>query len=285
MATKSVLIKLYIPQGSIAGPFELRSNVDDYVDTFQTDLTREQLSAAGGYLSTLVPEDTTVIRIQSTTNCQNYADALIAPADNCVGQVTIGGQLWTPCNLNVKQFRDGTPIPQITSDTVWSNTTVAGWAHVDYNPDNEKAYGILYNKEAILGIVDTTSTRKILAPDNYVIPTEPDFQILINYLNAQLPTGNVGGKMKATGIYVPSTNTNYWNSPNTGATNTSGFTALPAGTMYGFGDPRGFHDTACFWTANGNKLLTLSASSGNTTFETYSINYDGGSVRLLYQPV
>ncbi|MBL7109647.1 MAG: hypothetical protein ISS11_05325, partial [Candidatus Marinimicrobia bacterium] len=88
-----------------------------------------------------------------------------------------------------------------------------------------------------------------------------------------------GGKMKETGI-------EHWNSPNTSATNESGFTALPGGYRYGYG---GYYDAVgnrgCFWTTSHHP--TMYVWSRNLYYDTSEvargtfIEMSGLSVRLV----
>ncbi|MGD0710869.1 MAG: fibrobacter succinogenes major paralogous domain-containing protein [Bacteroidales bacterium] len=80
------------------------------------------------------------------------------------------------------------------------------WA---YNNDitNVAKYGFLYNWETALTV----------APDGWHLPTDTEWTILIKYLGGD---SIAGGKLKST---------TGWDSPNIGATNASGFSALPAG--------------------------------------------------------
>ena len=85
----------------------------------------------------------------------------------------------------------------------------------------------MYNWYAVAGIYDAasladTALRKNLAPDGFHVPTFTEWGILADYLGGGLVAGD---KMKETG-------TTHWNSPNTGATNSSGFTGLPGGNRY-----------------------------------------------------
>ncbi|MCD4697466.1 MAG: fibrobacter succinogenes major paralogous domain-containing protein, partial [Bacteroidales bacterium] len=78
---------------------------------------------------------------------------------------------------------------------------------------NYQTYGVLYNWPA-------ASTA---CPDGWHLPSDDEWTILTDYLGGE---SVAGGKMKETG-------TTHWNSPNTGATNESGFSCLPGGYYYG----------------------------------------------------
>lgn len=138
--------------------------------------------------------------------------------------VTIGTQIWQAKNLDVSTYSDGTPIPQITDPTAWANATTGAWCYYNNDPANGTIYGKLYNWYAVAGIYDTASAnnpalRKKLAPIGWHISTSNEWQTLFNSLGGQLIAG---GKLKEIG-------TNHWLNPNTGATNSSNFTALPSG--------------------------------------------------------
>jgi uncharacterized protein (TIGR02145 family) len=135
--------------------------------------------------------------------------------------VTIGAQIWSSTNLDVTTYRDGTPIPQVTDPTQWTNLTTGAWCYYNNDPANGAIYGKLYNWYAVAGIHDNdpNTPNKILAPQGWHVPNSSEWSTLINYLGG---LSVAGGKMKETG-------TTHWFSPNTGATNVSGFTALPNG--------------------------------------------------------
>lgn len=71
---QTVLITLTLA-GTDVGPFDLYSDVDGYVSPFETGVLRASLVA--GYLSILVPDGATVIRVKSTGVCPNYIDLII----------------------------------------------------------------------------------------------------------------------------------------------------------------------------------------------------------------
>ena len=132
--------------------------------------------------------------------------------ENVYNTVIIGTQTWMAENLKTTKYNDGTIIPVITDNTTWSN--LVSDAYCWYNNDAstyKNRYGALYNWYAV-------NTGK-LCPVDWHVSTYDDYSTLVNYLG-----GNsiAGGKMKETG-------TDYWQSPNSGATNESGFTGLPGG--------------------------------------------------------
>jgi len=133
-------------------------------------------------------------------------------------EIKIGTQIWMAENLNVSQFRNGDIIPEVKTNEEWKEAGInkqPAWCYYDNNPENGKIYGKLYNWHAVNDI-------RGLAPEGWHIPTDDELTTLINYLGGE----NVaGGKLKEIG-------TTHWQSPNTGATNESGFSALPGGYRY-----------------------------------------------------
>jgi uncharacterized protein (TIGR02145 family) len=136
-------------------------------------------------------------------------------------EVTIGTQTWTTKNLDVATYSDGTPIPQVQDATEWANLTTGAWCYYKNDPTNGAVYGKLYNWYAVAGIHDNdpNTPNKKLAPTGYHVPSDSEWTTLTDYLGG---AGVAGGKMKEIG-------TTHWNSPNTDATNSSGFAGLPGG--------------------------------------------------------
>jgi len=125
--------------------------------------------------------------------------------------VEIGSQVWMAEPLATSSYSDGTAIPLVTSNTEWSNLTSPGYCF--YNNDEATygaTYGALYNWYAV--------NAGNLCPDGWHVPTTDDWSILISNIGG----ADQAGKLKEAG-------TVHWNSPNTGATNETGFTALPGG--------------------------------------------------------
>jgi uncharacterized protein (TIGR02145 family) len=119
--------------------------------------------------------------------------------------VKIGTQEWTVKNLDIIRYRNGDIIPQVNSSN-WNATNTGAY--------RDTVYGKLYNWYAV-------NDPRGFAPIGYRVPTKDDWDILISYLGGSTLAG---GTMKEIG-------TTHWYSPNTGATNSSGFTGLPGGNI------------------------------------------------------
>ncbi len=135
--------------------------------------------------------------------------------------VKIGNQEWMAENLNVSTFRNGEPILEAKSAAEWKKAGDEGkpaWCYYENDPANGEEYGKLYNWFAV------TDPRG-LAPEGWHAPTDDEWQTLVDYLGGDYVAG---GKIKETG-------TAHWESPNTNATNESGFSALPGGFRTSFG--------------------------------------------------
>jgi uncharacterized protein (TIGR02145 family) len=132
---------------------------------------------------------------------------------NTYPTVKICDQTWMAKNLDVARYRNGDPIPQVTDHSQWLNLTTGAWCW--YNNDSAtygSVYGRLYNWYAV-------NDPRGLAPEGWHIPSDGEWTTLTECLGGD---SIAGGKMKEVG-------TSHWNSPNTGATNISGFSALPGG--------------------------------------------------------
>ncbi len=129
--------------------------------------------------------------------------------------VQIGTQVWMGENLKVTKYRNGDAISNITDNTQWASANTGAYCVYDNNPANSAIYGNLYNWRAV-------SDNKKIAPVGWHVATEAEITNLRTYLGGTI---FVGGKLKETG-------TSHWTSPNSDATNETGFTALPSGNRY-----------------------------------------------------
>jgi uncharacterized protein (TIGR02145 family) len=145
---------------------------------------------------------------------------------NLYHTVQIGTQCWTQSNLKVSRYRNGDSIPTGLSNSAWENTTAGAYTIYDNNPMNDGLYGKLYNHYAVMD-------NRGLCPTGWHVPTDSEWNILVKYLDPTADTSGsptqsntAGGALRSASIQPTPGG---WNFPNTGATNSSGFTALPGG--------------------------------------------------------
>src|SRR4030065_901517 len=146
--------------------------------------------------------------------------------------IVIGTQTWMAENLRTTKLNDGSPLPDVTDGTQWVRFTAPAYCWYGNNEaENKKTHGALYNWYAV-------GSGK-LAPAGWHVPTREEWTTLINYLGGE---EKAGGRMKEAGL-------THWNSPNAGATNASGFTALASGGRYCFcSGSHGLKDKGYWWT-------------------------------------
>jgi len=186
---------------------------------------------------------------------------------NYYGTAVIGTQTWFTENLRTTRYNNGTTIPYVTNPTTWKNTSSG--AYCAYNNSIDNCFGYLYNWYA-------TSNGGGLCPTGWHVPTNAELTTLSTYLG-----GNsvAGGKMKTAGFV-------WWNSPNDGATNSSGFNAYPAGRRLYNGNFNYFGKTTSFWSqTNGSglnfkKLVQLEYDNDNLDFQEDDPN-NGYSIRCI----
>ena len=177
-------------------------------------------------------------------------------------------QIWMGANLKSKKYKDGTSIPIIKEDDVWSNLITPGYCWYDNDEIKFKTtYGALYNWH-------TVNTGK-LCPDGWHVPTSEEWDILITFLGGEK---SAGGKLKDLG------NT-HWQTPNTGATNEIGFTALPGGYRFSDGTFTGSTGNTNWWTATpydeSTALYYYLYHHSGIIYENHKSKTKGFSVRCL----
>jgi uncharacterized protein (TIGR02145 family) len=142
----------------------------------------------------------------------NNAQTITDIDSNVYNTVTIGTQVWMKENLKTTKYRNGDVIPNVTDTALWNHLTSGAYCNYDNNNSNVATYGRLYNWYVI-------NDNRNVCPTGWHVPNDSEWTILVNYLGGDTIAG---GKMKEAG-------TAHWYSPNTGATNSSGFTALAGG--------------------------------------------------------
>jgi uncharacterized protein (TIGR02145 family) len=115
-------------------------------------------------------------------------------------------------NLKTTKYNDNTNITLVSDNANWAALSTPAYCWYNNEPTNKKDYGALYNWHAV-------NTGK-LCPTGWHVPTDAEWTILTTYLGGE---SIAGGKLKETG-------TTHWYEPNTGATNETGFKAVPCGS-------------------------------------------------------
>lgn len=133
--------------------------------------------------------------------------------DSDIPGVNICNLLWMDKNLDAARYRNGDPIPHVKDPVLWSKLTTGAYCY--YENDSAKyaaTYGKLYNWYAV-------NDPRGLAPPGWHIP---EIEEWINLESCLTGPDGVGAGLKQSGTIT-------WTSPNSGATNSSGFKGLPGG--------------------------------------------------------
>ena len=104
------------------------------------------------------------------------------------------------------------------------------WVY-DNNQGNEAIYGFLYDWE----------TAKNVCPSGWHLPGDEEWKTLMTFLGGK---GVAGGKLKETGL-------THWVKPNTDASNSSGFSALPGGGRDANGRYNNIGGYGMWWSSSG----------------------------------
>lgn len=161
--------------------------------------------------------------------------------------VKIGNQVWMAENLRY--------LPTVMSYSTNSGTTPCyyldgynGTVVADAKTNsNYRNYGVIYNWPAAM----------VAAPTGWHLPSEAEWQQLINYCGGD---SVAGGKLKETG-------TTYWNTPNSFATNDYGFNARGTGILYSYQYIYEKNKVTFWWSSTTNNVQTYTAEvkgTGNT---------------------
>ena len=249
-------------------------------------LTATGENGSTGWRSAVITIRGTGVHDQTLTVLQVGFGSMTGNDGKTYRTIRIGGQTWMAENLKETKYRNGETIPEVADISAWKNLSTG--ARCAYQNDSAVAavYGYLYNGIAVW------DTRN-LAPAGWHVPTHEEWKTLEKYLGMDPSNADMdlyrgtdqGGKLKETGI-------SHWLDPNTGATNESGFSALPGGERRYINDPNdhdpsfyGLGAKACFWTPRDHVYeigLTRSLSYRNSfVYQGYADQHSGLSVRLI----
>lgn len=171
-------------------------------------------------------------RIAALEGNQDTTNVLTDIDGNRYETIRIGGQVWMKENLRVSRFKNGEQIPIVTDSTWGSLLSSARCWYANDSINNNLPYGNLYN-----GIAARDSRG--ICPQGWHVPSDTDWAILTDTLGGLL---QAGGALKLNG-------TQFWSTPNTNATNSSGFSALPGGYRSDHSNFYNIRDTGYYWTS------------------------------------
>jgi uncharacterized protein (TIGR02145 family) len=195
-------------------------------------------------------------------------ETMIDGSGNVYNTVKIGDQIWITENLKTTKYTNGSNMTEITGNADWAASAgKPAWCWADNDVTNKNKFGALYNWEAV--------RSGKMEPDGWHVPTKDEVQTLINHLGGKTVAG---GKLKETG-------TIWWSSPNTGATNETGFSARGGGQRM----ETGVFSTALpmyayFWTSTQSDasawMFTIYYASTQVNITT-DLATSGLSIRLI----
>lgn len=193
----------------------------------------------------------------SFANAQTFTcgDTLIDIDGNAYPTVLIAGKCWMQENLRTTHCSNNTPIPLTTDTITWDSLTSPGYTSYGGDSNNINTYGILYNGYAAMDPCG-------ICPQGWSIPSDADWTEMVDSLGGEI----IGGG--------PLKETTGWTGSNTGATNSSGFTAKPGGFRVANGSYDYLGNQARFWTS------TMATSQNGWTRVLYFNNATVG--RLNY---
>lgn len=221
----------------------------------------------------------TIICMFSLLGLNNIFSQTVTDFDgNIYNTVTIGTQVWIKENLKTTKYRDGTAIPNVINSAAWEVLTTGAFSYYNNSIDSGNIYGALYNWYVVNNIVG-------LCPANWHVPSDAEWNILEKFLDNTVDTTvtsyvgtDIGGKLKEIG-------NSHWTSPNTGATNNSGFGALPGGTRYSDGTYYNIEYNGHWWSATAydatNSWVRNLYYDNSKIFRGYGSKKYGFSVRCV----
>ena len=168
--------------------------------------------------------------------------------------VEIGNQYWEASNAMDTIAPDGTIIPEVTDNAAWAALTTPAWCYYNNLETTGAIYGRMYNGYAV---------QKITGSPIWRAPMSADFSQLSAVLGGDAVAG---GKLKAEGLI-------YWNAPNTGASNESGFAFVGSGVRLNSGDFGSFANDGYVSILEGNNTGWFYVNKNSTNI-LLSANYN-----------
>jgi len=185
---------------------------------------------------------------------------------NAYATIQIGAQEWMAENLRATKYCNGDAIDNVIDNTQWGSLMTGAWSYFSHDSTRNIPYGKLYNWYA-------ASDIRNICPCGWHVPSLSEFTALISFLGEQQ-----GGKLKSVGNLDDATG--LWSSPNSGATNESGFSGLPGGYRLDDGSFSNVNNYGYFWSRTSN-TGAFSASAHNLRLQYSSANLTQGDLNKV----
>ena len=195
----------------------------------------------------ILPVIIAVVAFSSCKKDKQTSNGAVTDVDgNGYDTVHIGTQVWLKQNLKTAHYRNGDPITEIEDSAAWFNnfygSKSAAWCSCNGNAANNSTYGKLYNWYVV------TDPRQV-CPAGWHTPGDTEWHTLALVLDSTATWFGLGGDVESEISGGAMKAVTLWSPPNTGATNSSGFTAFPAGNRYHTGGYHDFGSFATFWSS------------------------------------
>jgi uncharacterized protein (TIGR02145 family) len=264
-AANPTLSGSYTSNGSGVGMYtstlnNLTAQTSYYVRAYATNSTGTAYGNEETFITTAVPSFT-------------CGTSIITDADgNTYNTIQIGNQCWMQSNLKVSKYRNGDLIPNGLINANWTAANFDAFAMYNNSLVNDGLYGKLYNHFSVMD-------SRGLCPTGWHVPLDGEWNTLENFLGG---SHAAGGALKSA---VTQPTQGGWNSPNSNATNSSGFLAMPGGRRDFWGDFSEIGNRGYWWssTLSGSFVWYryLSFNHGQFTRDFFDFRTCGFSVRCL----
>jgi uncharacterized protein (TIGR02145 family) len=236
-------------------------------------------SHAGNYAPSLSVCDRHTLSMDTSLQVDVFPGTASDIDGNVYHTVIIGAQEWMAENLKVTHYRNGDSIPEVRSQKEWFRYPAGAFCNYRNETRYVVTYGRLYNYNAVMD-------ERGLAPEGWHVATDAEWRQLEQYLGmSQEEAGvnglrgtdqNIGGKLKESG-YI------HWYEPNTGATNESGFTALPGGYRQHYTTFIGIRKVGVWWCAHDvyTPIFRMVYNDNSGVERGYEVGDHGASVRCI----
>jgi uncharacterized protein (TIGR02145 family) len=247
---------------AIASPGPLTGNKKTAVDAYVSGLTPETeyhfRTKAVNSLGTAYGGDSVFITKSLTDNVYDNEG-------NLYKTIQIDDQLWMAENLRSKKFQNGDEIP--TTKITMQDVSEEAEPKYQWVYDGAESYSNLYGRLYTWYVV---ADDRNICPEGWHVPSYSEVNILINSIDQ-----NNGGALKEAGL-------SHWKSPNTGATNATGFSGLPGGMAFinfMIIQFNGIGDSGNWWTSSGD---TGKPGSDSRSALAYCLFNNGSTIIVLY---